>query len=109
MEQLQQILTKLDSMEIKFGSMDDKITALDTAIRGDSERGVDGMKQHVVAIRKEFHNHTVSDTQQFSQITNNQYDITEKISKAKWWLAGAACAVTCFSGLISLALKYFKP
>ncbi|CAB4218538.1 hypothetical protein UFOVP1605_32 [uncultured Caudovirales phage] len=101
MEQLQKIFDKLESME-------DRIIAIDTSVRGDDSRGVVGMKQHMASLKKEFHTHTLSDESQFNSITIVQNEIKETFSKVRWWLAGASFIVSSVVVIVGVSIKYLK-
>lgn len=80
MEELKQIIAKLESM-------DDRIKRVDTAICGDDEMGVIGMKQHVKSLREDFDHHIESDRKEFGELKGI-------VSKTKYWLMGAAAIIT---------------
>ena len=101
MEELKRIFDKLDSME-------DRIIAIDTSVRGDDSRGVIGMKQHMASIKDEFNSHTLSDTSRFKSITEVQEEIKETFSKVRWWLAGASFVVSSVVVIVGVSIKYWK-
>lgn len=95
MEQLDQILEKLSRI-------DAKVTAIDLSITGDPSRGVDGMKQHVEKLKIDFHQHTISDHETFS-------DISGKMKSFRGWIAGATFVVLSGSSIIAfLITSYIK-
>ena len=98
MEDTEKIIRKLDAME-------DRIIAMDTAIRGDEPRGVLGMKQHIEGLHKNFIDHVVSDTQQFKALTEGQKSLNETISKVRWWVLGASAVFTLIVGAITVISK----
>lgn len=91
------ILAQKEIMD-KLDAMDSKLSRVDLSITGDPERGVLGMKQHVQKLQVDFHDHTISDAQQFV-----------KLEKIKGWLAGALFVATAaVSGVVIFVNVYIK-
>lgn len=97
MSELNQILKRLE----KLDAIEDKVTAIDTAVRGDSSRGLVGIAEHVTSIKTEFVAHAKHDAIEFDKINTT-------ISRAKWWIGGVTAAMGVFLVGAELIAKFVK-
>jgi hypothetical protein len=101
MEQLTQIILKLESM-------DSKINLLGTSIRGDDSTGLKGVKQHIEELNNDFKEHTAADHEAFGNLAKSQTETAQVFSKAKWWLGGATFVVSAVVVIVGVAIKFIK-
>lgn len=98
MEQADQILKALKSLDTKVGLLDAKVTAIDLSITGDPLRGVSGIKQHIEGLQDDFHDHKKNDEQEFG-----------RLNKIKHWIAGGFFVASgVVSTVVVLANLYIK-
>ena len=91
-EKLERIFSKLDIME-------DKVTVIDVAIRGNDEMGTDGMKQHIQGLQSEFDLHTQTDSKQFASINTNQ-------TAFKYYVVGATAVLSAIVVVANIVVKF---
>lgn len=78
-----------------------KLDRIDTALQGDPENGVLGIKQHIETLRKDFEEHTAHDHTQFGSLN-------EKVSRATWTFAGISLTITAIITVAGLIIAYYK-
>ena len=92
-----EISRQLASIFKELKSMNERVTAIDTAIQGDDERGLVGMKQHMSTFRSDLQMHIVDDAKQFTMI-----------NRLKWAFGGMVALGTFCFGVGELISKFIK-
>lgn len=91
MTEVERILERLD----KLDAIEDRVKAIDVAVRGDKQLGLVGIAENVATLKKDFLEHKEHDTLEFEKI-NTQF------SKAKAWFAGIMFLGGCIWGVVQL-------
>lgn len=91
MTEVERILERLD----KLDAIEDRVKAIDVAVRGDKQLGLVGIAENVATLKKDFLEHKEHDTLEFEKV-NTQF------SKAKGWFAGIMFLGGCIWGVVQL-------
>ena len=99
MEQVEQVLKKLELMNSKIDGLGDTVKAIDLSITGDTKRGVIGIKQHIESMQKDLHTHVKEDEAMFAILTDANTKTVEKFSRVKAWIAGASFVIVSLTSV----------